>query len=155
MGKKKEQTKEEEVKTLSEVEEQLIEKDEELVSDENITSMEAPEEPMDAEEIKEAFEKTEMPEDGIDDGLEHITPEEVQETVIEPLKEVLDEAKEIQEEKTELLDSLKSSEPEEAIKEVNKQINKVEEFKKKLQESFKNKTNSQIIHSWNGASYPF
>jgi hypothetical protein len=155
MGKKKEQTKEEEVKTLSEVEEQLIEKDEELVSDENITSMEAPEEPMDAEEIKEAFEKTEMPEEGIDDGLEHITPEEVQETVIEPLKEVLDEAKEIQEEKTELIDSLKSSEPEEAIKEVNKQINKVEEFKKKLQESFKNKTNSQIIHSWNGASYPF
>ena len=154
MGKKKEQTKEE-VKTLSEVEEQLIEKDEELVSDENITSMEAPEEPMDAEEIKEAFEKTEMPEEGIDDGLEHITPEEVQETVIEPLKEVLDEAKEIQEEKTELIDSLKSSEPEEAIKEVNKQINKVEEFKKKLQESFKNKTNSQIIHSWNGASYPF
>lgn len=155
MGKKKEQTKEEEVKTLSEVEEQLIEKDEELVSDENITSMEAPEEPMDAEEIKEAFEKTEMPEEGIDDGLEHITPEEVQETVIEPLKEVLDEAKEIQEEKTELLDSLKSSEPEEAVEEVNKQINKVEEFKKKLQESFKNKTNSQIIHSWNGASYPF
>ena len=155
MGKKKEQTKEEEVKTLSEVEEQLIEKDEELVSDENITSMEAPEEPMDAEEIKEAFEKTEMPEEGIDDGLEHITPEEVQETVIEPLKEMLDEAKEIQEKKTELLDSLKSSEPEEAIEEVNKQINKVEEFKKKLQESFKNKTNSQIIHSWNGASYPF
>ena len=155
MGKKKEQAKEEEVKTLSEVEEQLIEKDEELVSDENITSMEAPEEPMDAEEIKEAFEKTEMPEEGIDDGLEHITPEEVQETVIEPLKEVLDEAKEIQEEKTELLDSLKSSEPEEVVEEVNKQINKVEEFKKKLQESFKNKTNSQIIHSWNGASYPF
>ena len=155
MGKKKEQTKDEEVKTLSEVEERLIEKDEELVSDENITSMEAPEEPMDAEEIKEAFEKTEMPEEGIDDGLEHITPEEVQETVIEPLKEVLEEAKEIQEEKAELLDSLKSSEPEKAIEEVNKQINKVEGLKTKIQDTFKNKTNSQIIHSWNGASYPF
>ena len=152
MGKKKQ---EEEVKNLAEVEEALVEKDEELVSDENIVSMEAPEEPVDTEEVKEAFEKTEMPEDGIDDGLEHITPEEVQETVVEPLKEMLDEAKEIQEKKTELLDSLKSSEPEEAIEEVNKQIDKVEEFKKKLQESFKNKTNSQIIHSWNGASYPF
>lgn len=153
MGKKKQQ--EEEIKNLAEVEEALVEKDEELVSDENTVSMEVPEEPVDTEEVKEAFEKTEMPEDGIDDGLEHITPEKVQETVIEPLKEMLDEAKDIQEKKTELLESLKSSEPEEAIEEVNKQIDKVEEFKKKLQESFKNKTNSQIIHSWNGASYPF
>lgn len=154
MGKRKEEPKEE-VKTLAEVEETLIEKDEELVNDEYITSMEAPEEPVDAEEVKEAFEKTEMPEDGIDDGLEHMTPEEVQETVIEPLNETLEEAKDIQEEKTKLIDSLKSSEPEEAAKEVKKQIDKVEEFKKKLQEGFKNKTNSQIIHSWNGASYPF
>ena len=155
MGKKREQTQEEEVKTLSEVEENLIEKDEELVSDENVASMEAPEEPVNTEEVKEAFEETEMPEEGIDDGLEHITPEEVQETVVEPLKELLDEAKEIQEEKTELLDSLKTAEPKEAIEEVTKQIDKVEGFKKKLQEALKTKTNAQITHSWNGASYPF
>ncbi len=154
MGKRKEETNEE-VKTLAEVEETLIEKDEELVNDENITSMKVPEEPVDSEEAKEAFEKTEMPEDGIDDGLEHMTPEEVHETVIEPLNETLNEVKDIQEEKTKLIDSLKSSEPEEAAKEVKKQIDKVEEFKKKLQENFKNKTTSQIIHSWNGASYPF
>jgi hypothetical protein len=154
MGKKHEEP-QEEVKTLAEVEEALVEKDEELISDENIASMEAPEEPVNTEEIKEAFEETEIPEEEIEDGLEHITPETVQETVVEPIKELLDEANEIQEEKTELLDSLKTASPEEAVEEINEQIEKVEEFKKKLQDSFKGKTNYQITHSWNGASYPF
>lgn len=154
MAKKKEQPKEE-VKTLAEVEETLVEKNEELISDENITSMEAPQEQTIAEEVKEAFEETDMPEEVVEDGLEHITLEEAQETVIEPIKEIIEEAKEIQEDKKELLESLEKSTPEEATEEINNQISKVEEFKKKLQGSFKGKTNSQITHYWNGATYPF
>lgn len=159
MGKKNsQQQQEEEVKTLAEVEEALIEKNEELISEENITSMEAPQEQKSLEEVKEAFEKTDMQEDNIEDGLEHITPEEAQETVIEPIKELLEEAKDIQEDNEEILGSMEVSsqeEAEEVEKALENQISKVESFKKKLQESFKGKTNYQIIHSWNGANYPF
>lgn len=152
---KKKSVKEEEVKTLSEVEEALLKKDEELISDENVASMEAPSEPVNPEEIKSAFKETEMQEEIPDDGLDHIEPEKLQESISEPIKELLDETKEIQIEETELINSLKDLTPENAEKEINTKISKVESFKKKLQESFKGKTNYQIIHSWNGASYPF
>lgn len=155
MGKRKDEIQEEEVKTLTEVEKELVEKDEELISDESATSTEAPAEETDAEEIKKAFEETEMPEEDIEDGLEHITPETVQGTVVEPVKELLEDAKEVQKANEELLDSLKASEPEKAVEEINSQISKIEGFKKRLQDSFKKKTTSQIIHSWNGANYPF
>ena len=144
-----------ETKTLAEVEESLVKKNEELISDKNVLSMKAEDEQAKIDTIKEAFEKTEINEEEIDDGLEHIDPEEIKDTAIEPIKEILEEAIEIQDKETELLDSLKTSEPKKAEEEISKQISKVEEFNKKLQESAKNITSRKITYSWNGATYPF
>jgi hypothetical protein len=155
MGKSNTKKQEEEVKTLEQVEQVLEERNEELINEETAAEMSAPQEPQSIEAIKDAFEETEMAENVPDDGLEHTTIEDVEESVVEPIKEVLDEAKELQEEKKELLEKLPESTPEEASKEIEKQIEKVEEFKKKLEDHNKNKTNSQLIHSWNGVNYSF
>lgn len=141
--------------SLSNVEEILEEKNESLINDESASEMEAYENQKPMEEIEEAFSETEIDPDSVDDGLEHLTGAEMKEEVVEPIKELIDEAKELSAEKDSVLANVDLTTPEKAQEELTKQIDKIETFKKKLQNKFKTKTNYQIIHSWNGINYGY